>query len=65
MSMGVCYSPYFCFYLGIFMTKYLILLSLISSRVLGAYEVRRKVDWDLQMLSGESLGSSLRWAVSP
>ena len=47
------------------MTKYLILLSLISSRVLGAYEVRRKVDWDLQMLSGESLGSSLRWAVSP
>ena len=41
-----------------------ILLSLISSRVLGAYEVRRKVDWDLQMLSGESPGSSLGWAVA-
>lgn len=37
-----------------------ILLSLISSRVLGAYEVRRKVDWDLQVLSAES--GQLTWA---
>lgn len=61
---GSLLQSIFLFLFGNFHDKMFkkILLSLISSRVLGAYEVRRKVDWDLQMLSGESPGSSLRWA---